>query len=299
LDCELWFNVYQNDFDGDSIPYWIEVNEYGTDPEIDNTGDDDDNDDIPIEWEWKWGYDPFESDNHAHIDPEEDSIDNVEEYLTSEYGSDPFRKDIFTELDQMKESPTGEESIMPDGAKELLFTAFNRQNIVYHLDDGSLDGSGSDMILFDESTTRGELDQIYYNYFLNGASWRRGVFHYGVLLYRFEQVSGCAFGNNRFQVSSTGMEEKSLIPFLDRDTVYASAYMHETGHTLGFWPIPGHNRWSIYPWQIGWWLARPYRSCMNYGYMYSTVDYSDGSRLIRDYDDWTRMDLAYLEGSWN
>jgi len=93
-DCELWFNIFQNDYDNDNIPYWFEVNEYGTDPEVDNTGDDDDFDDVPIEWEWKWGYDPFTSDNHANIDPEGDSIDNVEEYLTSQWGSDPFRKDV-------------------------------------------------------------------------------------------------------------------------------------------------------------------------------------------------------------
>ncbi len=298
-DCELWFNVYQNDFDDDFIPYWIEVNEYGTDPEFDNTGDDDDNDDVPIEWEWKWGYNPFDSDNHALIDPEEDSIDNVEEYLTSEYGSDPFRKDIFTELDQMQESPSGEESLLPNGAKEILFTAFNRQNVVYHLDDGSFDDTGSDMIPFDESTNQGELNSVYNQYFLNGDNWRRGVFHYGVLLYQYTEVNGCAFGSNRFQVSANGMEEKATSILLDRDTVYASAYMHETGHTFGFWPIPGHNQFSVYPWQIGWWLARPYRSCMNYGYMYTTVDYSDGSRLFRDYDDWTRMDLSYFEDSWN
>ncbi|GAG34643.1 unnamed protein product, partial [marine sediment metagenome] len=65
MDCELWFNIFQNDYDNDNIPYWVEVNEYGTDPEVDNTGEDEDNDNVPIEWEWRWGYNPFESDNHA------------------------------------------------------------------------------------------------------------------------------------------------------------------------------------------------------------------------------------------
>jgi hypothetical protein len=299
-DCELWFNIFQNDYDNDNIPYWVEVNEYGTDPEVDNTGDDDDFDDVPIEWEWKWGYDPFASDNHASIDPEGDSIDNVEEYLTSQWGSDPFRKDVFTELDQMQESPSGQESLLPDKSKELLYTAFNRQNVVYHLDDGRWEETGSEMIPFDESTSRGELSNIYYQHFLNGDSWRRGVFHYGVLLYEYAEISGCVFGSNRFQISSTGMEQKASIPFLNRDIVYASAYMHETGHTFDFYPIPGHNQWSKSPWQIGWWINRPYKSCMNYGYMYTTVDYSDGSRqLFEDYDDWTRMDFSYFEDSWN
>ena len=107
------------------------------------------------------------------------------------------------------------------------------------------------------------------------------------------------FRNNAFQISSKGHEKKASEPFMDRDTVYASAYMHETGHTLGFWPIPGHNANSMYPWQLGWWLNRPYKSCMNYGYMYYTVDYSDGSRVsIKDYDDWSRMSLDYFEREW-
>ena len=32
---EVWFNVYQADFDHDGIPYWTEVNVLGTDPTVD------------------------------------------------------------------------------------------------------------------------------------------------------------------------------------------------------------------------------------------------------------------------
>jgi hypothetical protein len=296
-DCELWFNIYQNDYDDDGIPYWTEINDYGTDPEVDNTNDDIDGDDIPLKWEWKWGYDPFEWEDHANLDPDQDGLDNVEEYLTSQWGSDPFRKDLFVELDQMEESPEGEKSLLPEGAKELLYTAYNRQNVVYHLDDGSWDESGSDMIPFNNQINRQGFNDIYQNYFLHDSedNWRHGVFHYGVVVYSSESAAGYMFRANAFQISSTGHEKKASEPLLDRDTVYASAYMHETGHTLGFWPIPGHNRNSMYPWQLGWWLNRPYKSCMNYGYMYYTVDYSDGSRIIKDYDDWERMDLTYFQ----
>jgi hypothetical protein len=296
-DCELWFNIYQNDYDDDGIPYWTEINDYGTDPEVDNTNDDIDGDGIPLKWEWKWGYDPFEWEDHANLDPDQDGLDNVEEYLTSQWGSDPFRKDLFVELDQMEESPEGEKSLLPEGAKELLYTAYNRQNVVYHLDDGSWDESGSDMIPFNNQINRQGFNDIYQNYFLHDDkdNWRHGVFHYGVVVYSSESAAGYMFRANAFQISSTGHEKKASEPLLDRDTVYASAYMHETGHTLGFWPIPGHNRNSMYPWQLGWWLNRPYKSCMNYGYMYYTVDYSDGSRIIKDYDDWERMDLTYFQ----
>jgi len=299
-DCELWFNVYQNDYDYDGIPYWTEVNVYGTDPEIDNSGEDSDNDDVPIEWEWKWEYNPLVAEDHEDLDPDDDSIDNLEEYLTSQWESDPFRKDFFVELDQMKEGPNGETSLLPEASKELLYTAHDRQNLVYHLDDGSWEGSGSEMIPFDETTTKGELNNLYYQYFLHGNynNWRRGVFHYGVLIYHYESIYGHCFGPNRYQISSRGLENKANDPYLERDEVYASAYMHEAGHTFGFWPIPGHNSRSGSPMQIGWWLNRPYKSCMNYGYTFYTVDYSNGARPIRDYNDWERMDLSHFERVW-
>jgi len=31
-DCEIWFEVYQNDYDNDGLVYWEEVNMYGTNP---------------------------------------------------------------------------------------------------------------------------------------------------------------------------------------------------------------------------------------------------------------------------
>jgi hypothetical protein len=306
-DCELWFDIYQNDIDGDKIPEWMETNVYGTDPKINNIGEDFDEDGIPIEWEYKWGYDPFTADNHEKLDPENDGINNLEEYLTSKWFSDPFRKDLFVELDQMDYGPNGESSIFPEGAKELLYTAYDRQNVVYHIDDGKWGkDSRSDLIPFDSLTEcewreYDELDQIYDQYFINNNpdEWRKGVFHYGVVIFQSSLVKGNMFGSNRYQISANGMEEKlKTYPWLTKDVVYASAYMHEMGHTLSFNPIPGHSRDSYYPWQIGWWKARPYKSCMNYGYMYYTVDYSDGSRPQNDYDDWERMDLTSFQRDW-
>jgi hypothetical protein len=104
------------------------------------------------------------------------------------------------------------------------------------------------------------------------------------------------FRPNGFQIASSGLEKKANIPLSDRDLIYASAYMHELGHTFGFWPIPGHNQMSRYPWQLGWWISRPYKSCMNYGWIYQIVDYSDGSRLSPpDINDWNRIDYSYFE----
>jgi hypothetical protein len=322
LDCELLFDIYQNDYDGDGIPYWTEINAFNTDPLIDNTGEDFDEDGIPIEWEFKWGYyqnidwenftwihdwrfNPNEWEDHENMDEDEDGLNNYEEYLTSQWGSDPYRRDLFVELDQMEAGPNGQPaSIFPEGSKELLLTAYNKHNLVYHLDDGRWENTGSEMIPFDEITTmdwfsgNSELNQIYEDYFLHNDpdNWRRGVFHYGVLIYQCEMASGNAFGSGSFQISSNGLNEKARsIPWLDRDIVYASAYMHECGHTLELNSPGVDDQESKYPWQIGWWKWRPYHSVMNYGYMYLIVDYSDGSRGLNDFDDWNDMDLTSFQ----
>jgi hypothetical protein len=320
-DCELFFDIYQNDFDGDGIPYWTEINAFNTDPTVDNTGDDADKDGVPIEWEYKWGYflnidwenfslihdwkyDPFVWEDHENMDDDKDGLDNVEEYLTSQWGSNPSCRDLFVELDQMEAGPNGEAaSLLPEKSKELLRTAYNKHNLVYHLDDGSWEDSGSEMIPFDNETTmswrdqNSELMDIYDEYFLHGDpdNWRRGVFHYGVLVYQCTVANGNAFGSNRYQISSNGLNEKAKLPYLDRDIVFASAYMHECGHTLNINNPGVDDQNSKYIWQLNWWKWRPYKSVMNYGYMFLMVDYSDGSRGLNDFDDWHEMDLTYFE----
>ncbi len=323
LDAELWFDVYQNDYDGDGIPYWTETEVFGTNPKVDDRGRDDDGDGIPIEWEFKWGYrlgynwydqeyvhywdyDPFTWENHSDLDPDDDGLDNYEEYLTSQWGSDPFRKDLFVEMDRMEAGPSGQpECIFPAESKELLYTVYNRQNVVYHLDDGSWDDTGSDMIPFIEECDFYKLIDIYNDYFLHGndSHWRRGVFHYGVFIYGTNiGASGAAFRPDAYYITLRGHEKKSRQLLLNRDTVFASAYMHECGHTLGIHHgnTPGcDDRVGRYPWQLNWWKWIPYKSVMNYGYMYWILDYSNGSRGKNDFDDWDRLDFTYMQrGSW-
>ena len=221
----------------------------------------------------------------------------------------------------MEESPSGEKSIFPEGSKELLRTAYDRHNIVYHLDDGCM--GESDMIPFDESTDRDELTDIYYNYFLHGDenNWRVGVFHYAVLPYN-AGWAGFVFGNGHnhnldsFQISSNYHENMTwrapIYDFLtrrtfnkkfQRDMNYAAVFMHETGHTLGIFNsnTPGcDDSNSEHPLELNYWKWRPYKSCMNYGYIYSgVVDYSDGSRGKNDFNDWERIDLTFFQrGLW-
>jgi hypothetical protein len=322
-DCIILFDITQNDYDGDNIPYWTEVNIYETDPTIDDTGRDDDGDGVPIEWEFTWGtildydyhsnswrfiwiYDPFTWEDQKNMDSDGDGLDNVEEFLTSEWGSDPYRKDIFVELDQMEAGPQGEKaSILPEMSKELLRDAFDRYNIYFHLDDGSM--GGGEMIPFDLESPREELVSIYQQYFLHGdqTNWRKSVFHYGLLVYD-ATYAGYVFGTNdgyqgAYQISSKRVDTPQHRSITPKGTAiaFASVYMHELGHTLDIRIPGGHDTDSYYPWQIGWWKWRPYKSCMNYGYTYLLVDYSDGSRGKNDHDDWSTLDLPGFQRNVN
>ena len=311
-DCELQFNIYQNDFDNDGIPFWAEENVFHTDPMVDDSGRDDDNDLIPYEWEYKWGhytrknwhsdeinhywiYDPFSAENHTELDPDEDALNNYEEYLTSQWGSDPFRRDLFVELDEV------EGTKFPEESKELLRTVYNRRNLVYHLDDGCM--GGHDIIPYDEVSTGSEVRSFYNDYFLQGNehNWRKGIFHYGVLTNDVDaSAPGYCFLPDAYQISSEGMKKKALWPNFDKNTVYASCYMHECGHTLGIFNgnTPGCDDPQSGPFQKNWLKWRPYKSVMNYGYIYRILDYSDGSRGRNDFDDWSRIDLSFFQNSW-
>jgi len=298
-DCELWFSITQHDLDEDFIPTYMETEVYGTDPLVDDGDIDFDEDGIPTWWEWRYGFDPMTWDDHFTTDADEDGLPTINEYRTCQWFSDPYTRDLFLELDQMEEGPNGEKSIFPEGAKEMLYTAHDRQNVVYHLDDGDgiwTNNSGSEFVPFDRLTSYQELREYYNEYFLHGDTnnWRKEIFHYGILIYESDRVEGMAFGCNCFQISAHLLDLVAESGF-DRDVTYASAYMHETGHTLRFWPIPGHGKTG--------WLLRIflplYKSCMSYGWIYRMVDYSDGSRphlgpLIGDYDDWKRMDMSYF-----
>lgn len=314
-DCLILFDITQNDYDEDDIPYWTEVNVYKTDPTVDDSGRDDDNDGVPIEWEFHWGtvldydyhthnwrfvflYDPFAWEDHDTFDPDDDGLDNVEEHLTSAWDSDPYRKDIFVELDQMEAGPNGEKaSLFPEESKDLLRDVFDRQNIFFHLDDGSM--GGGEMIPFDLETPREELVGVYQQYFLHGDgnNWRKGVFHYGIVVYD-GTYSGFVFGTEdgywgAWQISSTRVDKRRFAS--GYAITYASVYMHELGHTLDIRIPGGHDSISGFPWQLGWWKWRPYKSCMNYGYTYLLVDYSDGSRGRNDHDDWSTLDLPAFQ----
>ena len=313
-DCELWFDIFQNDYDSDNIPYWTETEVYGTDPEVDDTGSDVDEDKIPIEWEHRYGFNPLIWEDHENIDPDHDSINNYEEFLTYDLGSDPFCKDFFLELDFMETGPNGKTNIIPESSDEIIKDPYHRRNIIFHIDRGV--GNGGDIIPYDGELNSEKLRQIFYEYFMNNDenNWRRGVFHYGV----FVDVlfpSGFSFsgdvspfmgylpGTNCFAVSCREMEDRLCwYPLKEVDYIFASVTMHELGHHMGLrWghPYGVDCRFGIMPWSIVYWIIRNYKSCMNYRYTYRILDYSDGSHGKRDFDDWENIDFSYFEYTEN
>ena len=113
---------------------------------------------------------------------------------------------------------------------------------------------------------------------------------------------GYNFQKGGFQISKKHMDEKASKIFLgEEDVVYGSCYMHELGHSIGLTWLGGHEQGAGNIFNPLFWKFRPYKSIMNYGYMYGPliwrnfVDYSDGSRGKNDFDDWSNIDFSYFE----
>jgi hypothetical protein len=330
-DCELWFNITQTDYDGDGLPYWLEMNMYHTNPTVNNRGDDADHDDVPIEWEhtfgltfFEWGYeegyytiyDPFFWENHTALDPDKDGLNNIEEYKAWQWGADPFRKDVFVEIDQMALGSNGEGAFVPIQTYDIIRDSQARHNVVWHIDDGRL--GGGEIIPFKANISDNDLDDWYWQYFMHqdANNWRRGVFRWCIIVYKGTWARGFTFASrvnktwalDCFLIETDFHEMRSkLFPFIDgcyrrtfnrtlnRACVYAGAMMHETGHTLGIYAPGVDDPTTVWPWQVDYWRYGPYRSVMNYRYIYNGVnDYSDGSRGKNDNDDWAMMDYTLI-----
>jgi hypothetical protein len=181
---EIWFNLYQIDYDNDFIPYWTEVNILGTDPTVDDSKLDPDGDGIPTAWEWKWGYDPFTWDDHKRLDPDLDGIENIEEYQMAKWFADPFIQDIYYEVDYMGRGGLFDPPhVLLEESKQGLIERFAQNNIKLFMDDGWPDSppNGGGQILphiAKISQDSGMMLQFYDHYFPDE---RKGIFRYLVI----------------------------------------------------------------------------------------------------------------------
>ncbi len=181
---EIWFNIYQIDYDGDFIPYWTEVNVLHTDPTRDDSKLDPDGDGIPTAWEWRWGYDPFTWDDHEKLDPDMDGIENIEEYQLADWFADPFVEDMYIEVDVMgRGGVLDPPHYLYEESQQGIIERFAEHNIHCFFDTGWPNGpkhGGGDILPHIDiiSQDSGMMLQFYDTYFPKD---RQGVFRYVVI----------------------------------------------------------------------------------------------------------------------
>ncbi|UCH71888.1 MAG: hypothetical protein JSW62_05705, partial [Thermoplasmatales archaeon] len=325
-EYEVWFNLYQSDYDHDGIPFWTEVNIYESDPTIDDSNSDPDEDGIPSSWEWRWGYDPNTWDNHRFLDPDVDGIENVEEYMLQRYFSDPFSPDVYIETDGMIKNPNqilDWKHIFYKESQQMIIERFAQHGINVYIDDGWPDGSlngGGEMLDFVEVIEEVVGGQMYRWYRHNFADERKGVFRYVVVGYNAGVTTASTYNNYDHIIVDSSFEKvfvkRTAYTPRYQKVVLAKAVLHELGHTMGLAPwtfygidsMPGGNvRWpetltgeeySQY--------NKVYKSIMNYNYIFPRLllhfddrdffDYSDGSRnSVYDFDDWGHLYLPSFQ----
>jgi len=314
---EVWFNVYQTDFDHDGIPYWTEVNVIHTNPHVDDSKLDPDKDGIPTSWEWKWGYDPFIWDDHTTLDPDIDGIENIEEYQMFKWFANPFSQDIYIEVDGMEKNRIlDQDHILYEESQQIIIERFCSHGINVYIDDGWPGGpiNGGGELLSHIKTISwdsGMMLQFYNNHF---ADERKGIFRYLLMCHSGVFPMMAFSGNTVFNsydtmIVGTFIYQKLLMPRTQR-LLLAATVLHELGHTLSIAPytIEGCDNISfaldvssIKQLIDGWRNYKNewdnYKSVMNYRYMINVnlVDYSDGSHGYNDQNDWEKFYLPFFQ----
>ena len=314
---EVWFNIYQGDYDKDFIPYWTEVNVLGTDPRVDDSKRDPDGDGIPTAWEWKYGYDPLVWDDHENLDPDVDGLENIEEYKMEKWLAEPFSQDIYCEIDYMgKGGFLDPPHYVEEESRQAIIEKYSEHNIKMFFDIGWPDtpknGGGEVLPHFEGiGQDTGEVLQFYQH---NFPDERKGIFRY-VIANHGGPFNHPAKGNY-YDVVSLGFKNdlKSLIKGLIRVHVFpsprnlrikvANLLMHELGHSVGISrrTIEGCDNVTF----SGGKAAEnhykdtwgDYYSVMNYYHIYDMklLDYSDGSNgPPYDQNDWLHLYLPNFQ----
>jgi hypothetical protein len=318
---EIWFNIYQTDYNHDGIPYWTEVNILHVSPYEDNSKLDPDGDGIPTSWEWKWGYNANIWDDHAHLDPDMDGLTNIEEYKMTKWYADPFTPDIYLESDGMQKKGFFDwNHVFYEESQQIMIERFCRHNINLYIDNGwptELVNGGGELLPHVNilSWNSGSVTQFYNYHF---ADERKGIFRY-LIICDSAGPSESWSGNtifNRYDTIVCGNNAKMIFIYQRAFTartqrvLMAAIVLHELGHTLGIEPytIEGCDNVSflIDVNSIGQMIKKfknyinewgNYKSVMNYLYVFdkNLVDYSDGSNGFNDQNDWEKFYLPFFK----
>jgi hypothetical protein len=309
---EIWFTIYQTDYDHDYIPYWTEVNILHTDPCESDLYNDPDNDGIPTWWEWKYGYDPFVWDDHAHLDVDIDGIENIEEYQMHDRLSNPFRQDIYIEVDGMEQGGLFDPPhILWDETAQIVIERFADHGINVYFDNGwpNNPSNGGGELLPHHRTISSELGTITQFYKHHFPDERKGIFRYCIIAHSSGFATAPEFNHIDFFSIDTSKEimwKMTRRAYTERRerVIAASALMHELGHTLGIlpWTFEGCDNFSFTPFLTNYKSYEDtwgqYESVMNYFhiYNYDLVDYSDGSNgPPYDQNDWLELYLPTFQ----
>lgn len=325
---EVWFHIYQADYDHDGIPYWVERNVLGTDPAVDDSKLDPDKDGIPTDWEWWYGYDPFTYNDHENLDPDIDGIENIEEYQMRKYFANPFQQDIYIETDGMeKKGIIDLPHVFYKESQQMIIERFARHGINVYIDDGWKDGpvnGGGELLPHQKNLDDVLGKQLLAFYTHHFADERKGIFRYVVVGSREDGggfITPVSYNNfDSVYVSNDFNSVMTRLAFTPRElrVMLAKAILHELGHSIGLMPVtfPGidiMNRKVVdrYPSMPdedyeGYW--NNYYSIMNYQYIYNKpyffsdethtylFDYSDGSNgPPYDQNDWEHVYLPTFQ----
>ena len=308
---EIWFNIYQSDYDHDGIPYWTEVNVINSDPRVNDLKLDPDNDGIPTAWEWRWGYDPNTWDDHMRLDPDIDGIENIEEYKLKKWFSDPFSQDIYIEADWMERNGIFDpEHVFWKESQQAIIERFCQHGINVYIDDGwpdtPVNGGGELLKHYDKISQDSGMASQFYTH--NFPDERKDVFRYVIVGHTGGFNHPQEF--NKYDTIVTGsainknLLSKKAITGRTRRVKLAQKVMHELGHSIGIspWTFEGCDNFSYnegvqqrkdYTETWG-----QYLSVMNYLYIYKKnfLDYSDGSNGSPwDIDDWSHLYLPSFQ----
>ena len=319
-DYELWFNLYESDYDHDKIPFWTEVNVYGTDPMVNDGFDDPDGDGVASWWEWKYGYNPMSWDNHKLLDPDMDGVENIEEYMLADYFADPFHPDVYVETDFMEKNPNklfDLNHVIYEESQQMLIERLSEYGISAYFDDGWPDGpinGGGEYLEFVpviDEIVGGHMARWYKH---NFPDERKGVFRYFIMAYNAGVNTASEYNNYDHVVMDSSPKKMFLNRFAFTPkrmrVVVAQGLLHELGHSLGIVPLLHYGVDNMPNGNIQWpnaitdeeWakINEQYKSVMNYNYMYSVFnrnffEYSDGSHGDYDYDDEANLYLPTFQ----
>jgi len=262
---------------------------------------DTDSDGAPDWWELKWGYNPAVWDDHQHLDPDNDSLNNIEECYMDQFGSNPVKKDVFLEYDWTKTMYVNVTNKPPTKEITQMIDAFAEHNITLHVDTGN--HNGGEEIPSRVFVSYADLINLYWDYFLHNDlnNPRQRIFHYGLICDYTEGAGFAVIGwdnLNSFVIGVQLVSEKH--PHYRREVLAMTSAMHEVGHTFGliatkFTGID--NKMTMKPIYKEFWIYSKYKSLMNYVYTYAMMDFSDGSHGRGDFNDWGNLNFSFFKNT--